>query len=53
MEMTKEEIVRKYQRAETDKEKKEQIQILAELNATTEAHIRQVLREMGVLHKYV
>lgn len=53
MEMTKEEIVRKYQRAETTKEKKEQIQILAELNATTEAHIKHVLREMGVLHKYV
>lgn len=53
MEMTKKEIARKYQRAETAKEKKEQIQILAELNATTEAHIKRVLREMGVLHKYV
>lgn len=48
MEMTKSEILRDWEGA---KDKKEQIQILADLNCCTPEEIKDVLIEMGVDHR--
>lgn len=45
MEMSKEEIVRRYKEA---KKKSGMIQILAELNGTSKTEIRKVLTEFGI-----